>query len=155
MKKLWKLLTRGTKPEQGMRVSSQGENEWESAEMAFKRNMEEIIPLLRGVHSECIANKEQWCFVINKIANMELASLWDAGSKRPALWITCLQSFGLQADLIEVFEGVKGYEEMYDVEDGSALEKEKKYRVIFPCWLYTDEKNSKSVALKGVVKTIQ
>lgn len=125
--------------------------EWIPAEISFTDNLNKFKPLLRGVYRNVIANKEDWTFLIVSINNDELTSMWRAAINRPDLWVTYLQTFGLQIDLLDSFEALEEYKEMYDTEDGTPLQIGKTYKVVSNCWIYTDENNQKSVALKGIV----
>lgn len=125
---------------------------WEPAEVAIEKNLNKIAPLLRGVTRDCITNDDEWTSLIVSINNDDLIELWKKCVKRPELWVTYLQTFNLQMDWVDSFEGLKEYKEQYANEDGSEIEVGKKYSVIAPCWIHTNANNQKSVILKGIVK---
>lgn len=125
---------------------------WEPAEIAFERNLEKIVPLLRGVAKDRISNIADWNSVIIGINNDELTDMWKTGAHRPEMWVTYLQTFGLQVDWVESFECIEEHKEMYSTIENESPEVGKKYVVTSPCWIYTNESNQKSVILKGVVK---
>ena len=131
------------------------EKEWIPADIAFQENLEKFKPLLRGVSKTKISNKEEWTSLIVSINNDDLIAMWKAAINRPDLWMTYLQTFGLQIDLLDSFEALEEYKEMYDTSDGTPLQMGKIYKVVSTCWIYTDENNYKSVALKGVVSLIK
>ena len=106
---------------------------------------------MRGVSKGQITNKRDWTTLIVSINNDDLTSMWKAASNRPDLWMTYLQTFGLQIDLLDSFEALEEYREMYDTSDRTPLQIGKVYKVVHNCWIYTDEDNQKSVALKGIV----
>lgn len=128
------------------------EKVWEPAEFAVEKNLTKIAPLLRGVSRESITNSEEWTSLVISINNDDLTQLWKECVKRPELWVTYLQTFKLQMEWVDSFEGLDGYKEKYSMENGDDIVIGKKYRVVSPCWIYTDKNNQKSVILKGIVK---
>lgn len=128
------------------------EKAWEPAEFAVEKNLTKIAPLLRGVSRESITNSEDWTSLVISINNDDLTQLWKECVKRPELWVTYLQTFKLQMEWVDSFEGLDGYKEKYSMENGDEIVVGKKYRVVSPCWIYTDKNNQKSVILKGIVK---
>ena len=125
--------------------------EWIPAEIAFVDNLDKFKPLLRGVSKGHITNKKDWTSLVVSINNDELTSMWESAINKPELWITYLQTFGLQIDLLDPFEAFEEYKEMYETSDRTPLQIGKVYKVVHNCWIYTDENNQKSVALKGIV----
>lgn len=125
---------------------------WTPAEIAVKDNLKKIIPLLDGVSQDGISNMDKWKEIIVSINNEDLTDMWKSAINRPNLWITYLQTFGLQRDLTAEFTCISEYRDMYSTEDDSELQDKKTYKVITPCWIYTDNDNNKEVVLKGVVK---
>ncbi len=125
--------------------------EWIPAETAFTDNLDKFKPLLSGVSNSAIINKKDWTSLVVSINNDELTSMWESAINKPELWITYLQTFGLQIDLLDSFEALEEYKEMYETSDGTPLQIGATYKVVSNCWIYTDENNQKSVALKGVV----
>lgn len=124
---------------------------WMPAEIVFADNIDRFKPLLRGVSNKDIINKKDWTSLVVSINNDELTSMWESAINKPELWITYLQTFGLQIDLLDSFEALEEYKEMYETSDGTPLQIGATYKVVSNCWIYTDENNQKSVALKGVV----
>lgn len=125
---------------------------WEPAEIAFERNLQKIVPLLRGVTKDGISNIEDWNSVVISIDNDELTDMWKTGANRPEMWVTYLQTFGLQVDWVEAFECIEEHKEMYYTNENESPEVGVKYVVTSPCWIYTNESNQKSVILKGIVR---
>jgi hypothetical protein len=121
-------------------------------EIAFLREKDRLFPLLRGVSSSNITNKDEWKKIIDEINNEDLTAMWNNGSKNPNLWVIYLQSFGIQQDFLTEFVGIVEYNERYNVSNATQIEVGKTYQVLFPCWIYTDRNNIKQVALKGVVE---
>lgn len=128
------------------------ERPYVAPDKAFWDNKSKLFPLLRGVSCDGITNKDEWTAIIREIRNEELSHMWNAGMQNHNLWITYLQSFGVQMDIITEFEGMEGFNEMYDTVDGKSIEIGKEYVVVSPCWIFTDTSNVKSVALRGVVR---
>ena len=124
---------------------------WVPAEIVFADNIDRFKPLLSGVSNSAIINKKDWTSLVVSINNDELTSMWESAINKPELWITYLQTFGLQIDLLDSFEALEEYKEMYETSDGTPLQIGATYKVVSNCWIYTDENNQKSVALKGVV----
>lgn len=124
----------------------------ELPEIAFLREKDRLFPLLRGVSSSNITNKDEWKKIIEEINNEDLTAMWNNGSKNPNLWVIYLQSFGIQQDFLTEFVGIVEYNERYNVSNATQIEVGKTYQVLFPCWIYTDRNNIKQVALKGVVE---
>mgnify|MGYP006916145885 CR=1 FL=1 len=122
------------------------------ADIAFKDNLKTFTPLLKGVSKKEITNRTKWTEAIISVNNEELTDLWKASNKRPELWITYLQTFGLQMDWVDSFVAMEYHTELYDVDSNEKIEVGQKYKVISSCWLYTDDNNEKSVVCKGVVK---
>lgn len=142
-----------THQDEKFRKTTQHNNEDENyvpADIAFKENLNKFAPLLKGVSKQEIANRQEWTEAIVSINNEELTKLWKAANKRPDLWVTYLQTFGLQMDWVDIFEASEYHKEMYDDESGSELQIGKNYKVISACWIFTDDDNMKSVASKGV-----
>lgn len=124
---------------------------WVPAEIVFADNIDRFKPLLRGVSNNTIINKKDWTSLVVSINNDELTSMWESAINKPELWVTYLQTFGLQIDLLDSFEALEEYKEMYETSDGTPLQIGTMYKVVSNCWIYTDENNHKSVALKGIV----
>ena len=135
--------------------SSHGNDEnYIPADIAFKENLNRFVILLDGVSKNEIRNKAQWTDVIISTNNNDLIELWRAANNRPDLWVTYLQTFGLQMDWVDTFEAAEYHKEMYDDKTGLELQIGKNYKVLSACWILTDENNLKSVAKKGVVSQI-
>lgn len=126
---------------------------WEPAEIAVFKHLEQIKPLLHGVTKTQISNKELWTDVIVSINNEELTEMWGSAINRPGLWITYLQSFGIQSDFTSEFTCLPEYQDMYINKEGVMINGNK-YRVISPCWIYTDSDNIKHIIQKGIVTTL-
>lgn len=124
------------------------------AEIAFADNKERFIPLLSGVSSNGISNTDKWTATIVGLNNKELIEMWKAAAHNPNLWITYLQTFGYQADLVDEFDATEHHKEMYQTESGEPITTGQHYKVLNPCWIFTDEDNNKEVAKIGIVKTL-
>lgn len=124
------------------------------ADIAFKENLDKFAPLLKGVSRQEITNQQEWTEIIVSINNEELTDLWMAANKRPELWMTYLQTFGLQIDLVDSFEAAAYHAELYDDLSHEDLIIGQKYKVVSSCWIYTDENNEKSVICKGTVSKL-
>lgn len=124
----------------------------ELPKVAFLREKDRLFPLLRGISSSNITNKDEWTKIIEEINNEDLTAMWNNGSKNPNLWFVYLQSFGLQQDFLNEFVGIVEYNERYNISNATQIEVGKTYQVLLPCWIYTDENNIKKVALKGVAE---
>lgn len=135
-------------------TTSNSNTQYVPADIAFKENMDLFIPLLDGVTKHEISNRAKWTEIIVSINNDELTELWRAANNRPDLWVTYLQTFGLQMDWVDTFEAAEYHKEMYDDKAGIELQIGKNYKVLSACWILTDENNLKSVAKKGVVSQI-
>lgn len=130
--------------------SPKAEKIWEPAIVAVRKNLSNIFSLLGGVSASKIDNMEEWKNLLISIHNDELIDMWRDVIKQPNLWITYLQTFGIQQDLTLEFTYLPEYEEMY-----SCIDEDFKagyiYTVISPCWIYTDQDNNQTVALRGKV----
>lgn len=124
---------------------------WKPAIVAVREHLDEIFPLLRGVSFTKIDNMEDWKNLLISIHNDDLIEMWKDVIARPNLWITYLQTFGIQQDLTSEFTYVPEYDEMYSC-IGDDFNTGDTYSVISPCWIYTDAENHQTVALKGKVK---
>lgn len=130
------------------------EKEYVPAEIAFKENLEKFAYLLKGVSKQEITNRQDWTETIITINNEELTDLWMTANKRPDLWMTYLQTFGLQIDLVDSFEATSYHTELYEDASGKVLEMGQMYKVVSSCWIYTDDNNEKSVVCKGLVSKL-
>lgn len=124
------------------------------ADIAFKENLKKFASLLKGVSKQEITNRQEWTEAIVSVNNEELTDLWMAANKRPELWMTYLQTFGLQIDLVDSFEAAAYHAELYDDLSHEDLKIGQKYKVVSSCWIYTDENNEKSVVCKGTVSKL-
>lgn len=135
-------------------TTSNSNKQYVPADIAFKENLDLFIPLLDGVTKQEISNRAKWTEIIVSINNDDLTELWRAANNRPDLWVTYLQTFGLQMDWVDTFEAAGYHKEMYDDKSGIELQVGKNYKVLSACWILTDENNLKSVAKKGIVSQI-
>ena len=124
------------------------------AETAFADNKKLFIPLLSGVNSNGISNREKWTETIVGLNNKELIEMWKAAARDHYLWITYLQTFGYQADLVDEFDATEHHKEMYQTDSGETITTGQHYQVVKPGWIFTDEDNNKEVAKIGIVKKI-
>lgn len=125
--------------------------EWEPAIVAVRKNLDKIFPLLRGVSTSKIDNSQDWSELIVSINNEDLNEMWQDAISRPTLWLTYLQSFGIQKDLTSEFKYISEYDELYSCQNGVKMQVGQTYTVVSPCWIYTDAEKGKIVALKGIV----
>lgn len=139
-------------PEPKYDPQPKSDDKWVPASVAFKDNIARIKPLLHGVGTDGISNAEQWKEVIVSINNEDLTDMWKTAISRPGLWLTYLQTFGLQRDLTAEFTCLPEYSEMYDDATSKQLINGEKYIVVSPCWIYTNSDNNQEVAVKGFVK---
>lgn len=127
---------------------SKNKEAWEPAIVAVRRNLTAIFALLGGVSVSRIDNMEEWKNLLISIHNDDLIDMWRDVITRPNLWITYLQTFGIQQDLTSEFTYLPEYVEMYSC-IGEEFKVGEVYTVISPCWIYTNADNNQSVALRG------
>lgn len=127
---------------------------WMPAKVAVRNHLSEITPLLHGVSDKGIVNISEWDNAIAKIDNKNLTEMWENSKNNSRLWLSRLSSFGLRRDMLGEFTAQSVYLDMYCLMGNGQIIVGEKYKVISPCWLYTDSDNNKVVALKGIVQNM-
>ena len=122
-----------------------------SAKEAFVENLDKFVPklntLLDGTY-----NSTQWSEIIVDINNDELTNLWKRANKKVDNVLRIFGMWGLKPEYCTSFVATEKDMEMYETLNGDAVIKGHKYIVKTPCWILTDDTQSKkTIVLKGAV----
>lgn len=122
-----------------------------SAKEAFVENLDKFVPklntLLDGTY-----NSSQWSEIIVDINNDELTNLWKRANKKVDNVLRIFGMWGLKPEYCTSFVATEKDKEMYETLNGEAVIKGHKYVVKTPCWILTDDTQSKkTIVLKGAV----
>lgn len=123
----------------------------QSAKEAFVENVKKFVPnlntLLDGTY-----NSSQWTEIIVDINNDELTSLWKKANKKVDYILRIFGMWGLKPEYCTSFVATENNKEMYETINGESIIKGNKYVVKSPCWILTDDTQSKkTIVLKGIV----
>lgn len=123
----------------------------QSAKEAFVENVKKFVPnlntLLDGTY-----NSSQWTEIIVDINNDELTNLWKRANKKSDNVLRIFGMWGLKPEYCTSFVATDKDKEMYETLNGEAVIKGYKYVVKSPCWILTDDTQSKkTIVLKGIV----
>lgn len=123
----------------------------QSAKEAFVENVKKFVPnlntLLDGTY-----NSSQWTEIIVDINNDELTGLWKKANKKVEYILRIFGMWGLKPEYCTSFVATENNKEMYETINGESIIKGNKYIVKSPCWILTDDTQSKkTIVLKGIV----
>ena len=123
----------------------------QSAKEAFVENVKKFVPnlntLLDGTY-----NSSQWTEIIVDINNDELTNLWKRANKKSDNVLRIFGMWGLKPEYCTSFVATENNKEMYETINGESIIKGNKYVVKSPCWILTDDTQSKkTIVLKGIV----
>lgn len=123
----------------------------QTAKEAFVENVKKFVPnlntLLDGTY-----NSSQWTEIIVDINNDELTNLWKRANKKSDNVLRIFGMWGLKPEYCTSFVATEKDKEMYETLNGEAVIKGYKYVVKSPCWILTDDTQSKkTIVLKGIV----
>lgn len=123
----------------------------QSAKEAFVGNVNKFVPnlntLLDGTY-----NSSQWTEIIVDINNDELTNLWKRANKKSDNVLRIFGMWGLKPEYCTSFVATEKDKEMYETINGESIIKGHKYVVKSPCWILTDDTQSKkTIVLKGIV----
>lgn len=123
----------------------------QSAKEAFVENVKKFVPnlntLLDGTY-----DSSQWTEIIVDINNDELTSLWKKANRKVDNILRIFGMWGLKPEYCTSFVATENNKEMYKTINGESIIKGHKYVVKSPCWILTDDTQSKkTIVLKGIV----
>ena len=97
-------------------------------------------------------NSSQWTEIIVDINNDELTNIWKKASKKVDYVLRIFGMWGLKPEYCTSFVANGIEMGMYETINGEAIIKGHKYFVKTPCWILTDDAQSKkTIVLKGTV----